>query len=80
MAPNLEQHEDIVTGQVFYSFELGISYPKKKFMTPQEWTEYHESPDSQKEALYVTYKEREEIEKDWENFIENCLLAATLDC
>jgi hypothetical protein len=49
-------------------------------MTPQEWEEYHESPDSQKEALYVTYKEREQIEKDWEHFIENCLLAATLDC
>lgn len=80
MSPNLEQHQDIVTGQVFYSFELGVSYPKKKFMTPQEWSEYHQSPDSQKEALYVTYKEREQIEKDWEHFIENCLLAATLDC
>jgi hypothetical protein len=80
MSPNLEIHEDLVTGQEYYSFELGVSYPKKKFMTADEWQEYHESPDSQKEALYATYKEREEIEKRWENFIENCLLAATLDC
>lgn len=80
MSPNLEIHEDLVTGQEYYSFELGVSYPKKKFMTPEEWREYHESPDSQKEALYATYREREEIEKRWENFIENCLLAATLDC
>jgi len=80
MSPNLEIHEDLVTGQEYYSLELGISYPKKKFMTPEEWLDYHQSPDSQKESLYVSYKEREEIEKRWENFIENCLLAATLDC
>ena len=80
MSPNLEQHEDLETGQIYYSFELGVSYPKKKFMTPDEWMEYHEAPDSQKEALYRTYKEREEIEANWENFIENCILSFTLDC
>ena len=68
MSPNLEFHEDLVTGQEYYSFELGVSYPKKKFMTPEEWTEYHQSPDSQKEALYATYKEREEIERPRDNF------------
>jgi len=78
--PNLESQEDIVTGQLYYTFELGVSYPKKKFMTPEEWTEYHQAPDSQKEALYESYKEREAIEKDWENFINNCLLALSLDC
>jgi len=80
MSPNIESTEDIVTGQLYYTFELGVSYPKKKFMTPEEWQEYHSVPDSQKDALYATYKEREEIEKRWENFIENCLLAGTLDC
>ena len=80
MSPNLEVHEDIVTGFEYYTFELEVSYPKKKFMTPEEWLEYHSSPNSQKDALYATYKEREEIEKDWENFIENCILAFTMDC
>ena len=80
VSPNLERTKDLVTGQVYYSLELGVSYPKKKFMTPEEWKEYHESPNSQKEALYRTYKEREEIEANWENFIENCLLRFTMDC
>jgi len=80
MSPNLESTEDLVTGQLYYTLELGVSYPKKKFMTAEEWIEYHSSPNSQKDALYATYKEREEIEKRWENFIENCLLAGTLDC
>jgi len=30
MSPNLEFHEDLVTGQEYYSFELGVSYPKKE--------------------------------------------------
>ena len=80
MSPNLEIHEDLVTGQEYYSFELGVSYPKKKFMTPEEWIEYHTVPESQREALYATYKEREVIEKRWANFMENCLLALSLDC
>jgi len=80
MSPNIETHEDLVTGFEYYTFELHFSYPKKKFMTPEEWLEYHTVPDSQKDALYATYKEREEIEKRWENFIENCILAATVDC
>ena len=49
-------------------------------MTPEEWEEYHQSPDSQKEALYKSYKEREEIEENWSNFINNCLLEFTFDC
>tara|TARA_S200002703_G_scaffold46390_2_gene40252 strand:- start:5972 stop:6262 length:291 start_codon:yes stop_codon:yes gene_type:complete len=77
---NLEMHEDLVTGQEYYSIELGISYPKKKFMTPEEWQEYHQSPDSMKEALYRSYKEREKIEEDWTNFINNCLFRGTFDC
>lgn len=80
VSPNLESHEDLVTGQLYYSLELGVSYPKKKFMTPEEWTEYHEAPDSMKEALYRSYKEREEIEANWSNFINDCILAGTLDC
>jgi len=77
---NLEIHEDLVTGQEYYSIEVGVSYPKKKFMTPEEWQEYHKAPDSMKEALYRSYKEREEIEKNWSNFINNCLFRGTLDC
>ena len=80
LSPNLESTEDIVTGQKYYTLGLGVSYPKKKFMTPEEWEEYRTVPDSQKEALYRTYKEREEIEANWENFIENCLFRFTLDC
>jgi len=80
VSPNLESTEDLVTGQLYYTFELGVSYPAKKFMTPEEWTEYHQAPDSQKEALYRSYKEREEIEENWANFIENCILAGTFDC
>ena len=30
MSPNLESTEDLVTGQLYYTFELGISYPKKR--------------------------------------------------
>ena len=44
MSPNLEVHEDLVTGQEYYSLELGVSYPKKKFMTPEEWLDYHRVP------------------------------------
>ncbi|WP_341665935.1 hypothetical protein [Vibrio sp.] len=80
LKPNLESQEDLVTGQLYWSFELGVSYPKKKFMTPEEWTEYHQAPNSQRDALYESYKERERIEKDWENFINNCIMAFTLDC
>ena len=80
LSPNLESHEDLVTGNIYYSFELGVSYPAKKFMTPEEWAEYHQSPDSQKEALYRSYKEREEIEKNWSDFINNCILKFTLEC
>ena len=80
VSPNLEQHEDLVTGVVYYSLEIGVSYPAKKFMTPDEWEEYHQSPDSQKEALYKSYKEREKIEENWSNFINNCLLEFTFDC
>jgi len=80
VSPNLESHEDLVTGQLYYSFELGVSYPSKKFMTAEEWNEYHSAPDSMKEALYRSYKEREEIEENWANFIENCFLRGTLDC
>jgi len=80
VSPNLEAHEDLVTGQLYYSLELGVSYPAKKFMTPEEWKEYHQAPDSMKDALYRSYKEREEIEENWSNFINNCILAGTLDC
>lgn len=80
VSPNLERHIDPNSDQIFYTFELGISYPKKKFMTPEEWEEYNSVPDSQKDALYEEYKNREEVEKDWDNFIDNCLLALTLDC
>ena len=80
VSPNLESTEDLVTGQLYYTFNLDVSYPKKKFMTPEEWAEYHMVPESQREALYATYKEREVIEKRWENFMENCLLAFSLDC
>ena len=80
VSPNIERTEDLVTGQLYYTFGLGVSYPAKKFMTPEEWTEYHQAPDSQKEALYQSYKEREEIEENWANFIENCILSWTLDC
>ena len=37
VSTNLEQHEDFITGQIYYSLELGVSYPAKKFMTPEEW-------------------------------------------
>ena len=80
VSPNLEVQEDLVTGMEYYTFELGVSYPRKQFMSPEEWEEYRESPDSYKDALYATYKEREEIEENWSNFINNCLLALTLDC
>jgi hypothetical protein len=80
ISPTLESQEDIVTGQIYYTFGLVASYPKKKFMTPTEWDAYHKAPDSQKEALYRSYKEREEIEENWENFIEDCILLFTLDC
>lgn len=80
VSTNLEDHQDIVTGNVYYSLEVGVSYPAKKFMTPEEWEEYHRASDSQKEALYKSYKEREEIEENWSNFINNCLLELTLDC
>lgn len=80
VSPNIERTEDLVTGQLYYTFELGVSYPSKKFMTPEEWLEYHSAPDSHKEALYNSYKEREEIEERWSHFINNCLLEATLDC
>jgi len=80
VSPNLEVQEDLVTGTEYYSFELGWTYPKKQFMTAEEWDEYRNSPDSQKDVLYATYKEREEIEENWSNFINNCLLALTLDC
>lgn len=80
VSPNLESHEDLVTGQLYYSFELGVSYPAKKFMTPEEWQEYHSAPDSLKDALYKSYKEREEIEENWSHFINECLLKTTFDC
>lgn len=78
--PNLIEKEDLVTDQVFYEFHLEVSYPAKKFMTPEEWAEYHILPDSQREVMYRSYKEREEIEENWENFINNCLLKFTFDC
>ena len=80
VSPSLERQEDIITGQIYYTLGLGVSYPAKKFMTPEEWNEYHQAPDSQKEALYRSYKEREEIEENWSNFIDNCILQFTLDC
>ena len=80
VSPSLEKQEDIITGQIYYTLGIGVSYPAKKFMTPEEWVEYHQAPDSQKEALYRSYKEREEIEENWSNFIDNCLLQFTLDC
>lgn len=80
VSPTFEKQEDFITGQIYYTLGLGISYPAKKFMTPEEWDEYHQAPDSQKEALYTTYKEREEIEENWSNFINNCILQFTLDC
>lgn len=80
LSTNLEEQEDLATGNIYYSLEFGVSYPAKKFMTPEEWQEYHQAPDSQKEALYKSYKEREEIEANWSNFINNCLLELTFDC
>lgn len=80
VSPSLEKQEDIITGQIYYTLGIGVSYPAKKFMTPEEWGEYRQAPDSQKEALYKSYKEREEIEENWSNFIDNCLLQFTLDC
>lgn len=80
VSPTLESQEDYVTSQIYYTIGLSVTYPKKKFMTPAEWEEYHQAPDSQKEALYRSYKEREEIEENWENFIDDCILLFTLDC
>ena len=36
MSPNLEVQEDLVTGYEYFTFELHFSYPKKKFMTPED--------------------------------------------
>ena len=80
LSPNLERHEHPISDHVYYTVELGLSYPRKKFMTPEEWTEYHSVPDSQKDALYADYKEREQIEKNWDTFIENCVMAFFLAC
>lgn len=80
ISANMETTEDLVTGEEFYSFEIGMTYPKKQFMTAEEWLEYQQAPNSMKDVLYKTYKEREEIEEDWSNFINNCLLAGTFDC
>lgn len=80
ISPNIEKLEDENTDSVYYSFELGVSYPKKKFMTQEEWLEYHESPDSLKDVLYATYKEREKAEQNLDRFIEKCILRFTLDC
>lgn len=80
ISPTFEKREDTITGQIYYTLGLGVSYPAKKFMTPAEWEEYHQAPDSHKEALYRSYKEREEIEENWENFIGDCILLFTFDC
>ena len=80
VSANMETKEDLITGEEYYSFQLGVTYPRKQFMTADEWKEYQNSPDSKKDVLYATYKEREKIEEDWSNFINNCLLALTLDC
>ena len=80
VSTNIEKHEHPASDQVYYTVELGISYPRKKFMTQEEWVEYHSVPDSQKDALYADYKKREQIEKDWDNFIENCVITFFLDC
>ena len=77
---DITQTEDPITEWVYWGFKVGVDYPRKQFMSRDEWDEYSNAPNSYKDALYTSYRNRERIEKDWENFINNCLLAFSNDC
>ena len=65
--------EDYVTGQEYVEVTASVTYPKKQFMTSEEYNEYMLLPESMKEKMWETYKEREELEKKWEEFINRVI-------
>ena len=77
---NLEQRKNIESGDPYFVIGMEVSYPAKKFISPEEWIEFHKLPGHQKTMVYEYYKEREEIEENWARIIEDCLLRLTIDC
>ena len=77
---DITQTEDPTTEWVYWGFELGVDYPKKQFMSRDEWDEYYNAPNSYKDALYTSYRNRERIENDWKHFNNNCILDFPHDC
>lgn len=80
VSPNFEEHIDPITEEPSYEISIGWTYPRKQFMTSEEWEEYHELPPSQKDMMYKYYRDREEMEQQWDAFLEDCLLELDLDC
>ena len=72
-SPDYTVYEDIVTGQELYEVSIEVTYPKKQFMTAEEYEEFRQMPEHQKQNMIEAYKEREETEKKWKEFI-SCIL------
>lgn len=77
---SLEEKIDLATDQPYYEIGFEISYPAKKFMTPEEWIQFHQLPPSHKTEMYKYYKEREELEENMARVIEDCILKLDWDC
>jgi hypothetical protein len=72
-SPDYSMHEDIITGQELHEVSLTVTYPKKQFMTADEYQEFQTMPEHQQTKMIEAYKEREELEKKWKNFIEGVI-------
>ena len=72
-SPDYNMREDFITGQEMYEVSVEVSYPKKQFMTTEEYEEFRQMPEHQQDKMIEAYKEREELEERWKNFIESVI-------
>jgi len=71
-SPDYTVRKDI-TGNEYYEVTLGVTYPKKQFMTAEEYEEFRNLPEHQKQKMIEAYEEREKMEEKWKEFI-SCML------
>lgn len=72
-SPDYNMREDFITGQELHEVSLAVTYPKKQFMTAEEYQEFRTMPEHQQDKMIESYKEREELEERWKNFIEGVI-------